>query len=529
MISTSEIALSYGDKKLFEDVSVSFSPGNCYGIIGANGAGKSTFLKILSGEILPQKGQVHIANGVRLSVLKQNHFHYNDCQVLETVLLGNERLVAISRERDALYAKADFSEADGIRSAHLESEFAHLGGWQAETEAATLLNGLGIKEAALSLHIRELSDADKVKVLLAQALFGNPDVLLLDEPTNHLDATAIRWLETYLGDFEKTVLIISHDRHFLNQVCTHMADIDYGKISFFAGNYDCWRQAIALARSLQSNENKKKEQRAGELEAFIQRFSANASKSKQATSRKKLLEKLTIDELPVSSRRNPHIVFSQKREAGDILLEVEGLSKELNGTLLFKNLSFYLKKGEKVIFVGPNEHASTALFDILSGKLPADSGSFRWGVTTTQAYLPKDHDDFFADRQVSLIDWLREYSEDKSELFIRGYLGRMLFSGDEPKKFALKLSGGEKVRCMLARMMLSGANVLLLDGPTNHLDLEAISALNDSLIGFPGTVLFSSHDHEFAETLATRLIELTPQGGIDHQKSFSEYLAEVTG
>lgn len=524
MLSTSELCVNFGDKKLFEDVSVKFTPGNCYGIIGANGAGKSTFLKVLAGELTPAKGQVHVPPGIRLSTLKQNHFHYNEISVLETVLLGNERLVVITREKDALYGKPDFSEADGVRAAELESEFAAQGGWEAETEAATLLSGLGIKEDSLPKVMKELSDGEKVKVLLAQALFGNPEVLLLDEPTNHLDAHSIRWLETYLSNYEKTVVIVSHDRHFLNQVCTHMVDIDYRKITIFAGNYDFWRQAIALSRNLLANENKKKEQKVADLESFIRRFSANASKSKQATSRRKQLEQLTIEDLPQSSRRSPSMVFTSKREAGDIILEVENLSKSVGGVTLFKDLTFHLKKGDKVLVVADNEHACSALFAILGGKDQADSGSFRWGVTTSQAYLPKDHEDFFAGCELSLIDWLRQFSEDKSELFIRSFLGRMLFSGEESKKVAQVLSGGEKVRCMFARMMLSGANVLLLDGPTNHLDLESISALNDSLIAFPGTVLFSSHDHEFAETISTRLIELTPQGGIDHQLSYGEYL-----
>jgi ATPase subunit of ABC transporter with duplicated ATPase domains len=525
MISTSELTIQYGSRKLFENVSIKFSPENCYGVIGANGAGKSTFVKALSRQIEPTKGSVHIPKDIRVSVLKQDHFQFNDYSVIDTVLMGNERLKTVAAAREELYAKPEMSDEDGILAAELESEFAALGGWEAETDAATLLHGLGIKEELLYTHMRDLKDAQKVKVLLAQALFGSPDVLILDEPTNHLDARSIHWLENYLLEYKKTVIVISHDRHFLNKVCTHMVDIDCGQVKVYVGNYDFWEQSSLLARNLLSSENKKKEQKAKELETFIQRFSANASKSKQATSRRKQLESLTLDDIPQSIRKKPHILFVQEREAGDILLEVDGLSKTVAGEKLFSNVSFSVRKGDKIVLVGDNELAATALFEVLMGKTKADSGTFRWGVTTSQAYLPKQYDEFFSDNPVTLVEWLREFSTDKSEVFLRGYLGKMLFSGQETLKKTDVLSGGEKVRCMIARMMLKNANILLFDGPTNHLDLESITALNNAIVDFKGTVLLATHDHLFAESTATRLIELTPHSSIDLDMTYEEYLS----
>jgi len=524
MISTNGIGLFFGARKLFENVNLKFVDGNCYGVIGANGAGKSTFLRILSGAQAPTHGTVEMTPGHTLSFLKQDHFQYDEFTVLETVIMGHERLHAIMKEKDAIYAKPDFSEADGHRAAELETEFAGLEGWEAETNAATLLHGLGIADDLLNKPMKTLKDSEKVKVLLAQALFGKPNNLLLDEPTNHLDDKSIRWLEEYLLNYPNTVIVISHDRHFLNKICTHMVDIDYGKASLWVGNYDFWEQSSRLALELRSNENKKKEDKAKELEAFIARFSANASKSSQATSRRKQLEKLTLDEIPTSTRKRPNILFQQKREAGDILLEVRDLSKTINGNTLFKNASFTLKKGEKVLLVGDDELAKTALFEVLMGAIEPDSGSVKWGSTTTRAYLPKDHNPYFEGKELSLIDWLREYSEDKSENFIRSFLGRMLFSGEETLKGANVLSGGERVRCMLARMMLLGPNVLVLDGPTNHLDLEAITALNNAVVAFPGTVMLATHDQYFAETAGGRVLEIKGGEVIDHQKPYLEYI-----
>lgn len=527
MISTSEISLSFGARKLFEDVNINFSDGNCYGIIGANGAGKSTFLKILAGLQEPSRGQVFLGAGHSLSVLKQDHFQYEEELVLDTVIMGHERLFTCMKAKDAIYAKPDFSEADGEKAADLEAEFAGFGGWEAETDAATLLKGLGLGNEFLTKKVKELKDGEKIKVLLAQALFGKPNNLLLDEPTNHLDAKSIRWLEEYLLNFPNAVIVISHDRHFLNKICTHMVDIDYGKASLWVGNYDFWQQSSVLARELKQNENKKKEDKAKDLEAFIRRFSANASKSSQATSRRKQLEKLTLEDLPQSIRKSPNILFSPKREAGDILLEVKNVCKKINNEGLLNNISFNVKKGEKIIFVGDNEISISMLFDILMGEQSADEGSVRWGVTTTQSYLPKDHNKFFDGKAVNLIDWLREFSEDKSENFIRTFLGRMLFSGEETLKMANVLSGGEKVRCLLAKMMLTGPNVLVFDGPTNHLDLESITALNNALIAYPGTILFATHDQEFAETASNRVIEIRNGELIDYQTSYSEYLARL--
>lgn len=527
MISTNKVSLFFGARKLFEDVSLKFVDGNCYGIIGANGAGKSSFMKILSGELAATHGEVEKTPGHTLSVLKQDHFQYQEETVLQTVMMGNEELYATMREKDAIYAKPDFSEADGTKAAELEAHFASIGGWEAETDAATLLNGLGIGEDLLQKKVKELKDADKVKVLLAQALFGKPHNLLLDEPTNHLDAKSIRWLEEYLLDYPNTVIVISHDRHFLNKICTHIVDVDYGKIKLYVGNYDFWLESSQLAQELRSNENKKKEDKAKELEAFIQRFSANASKSKQATSRRRQLEKITIEELPISMRKKPNILFSQKREAGDVLLEVEGISKTINGQQILKDVTFRLKKGDKGIFVGKDDIAITTLFQIMMGEMQPDTGSVRWGTTTTTSYLPKDNSAYFHQQDVSLIDWLRQYSEDKSENFIRGFLGRMLFSGDETLKKASVLSGGEKVRCMLAKMMLAGPNVLVFDGPTDHLDLESITALNNAVLAFPGTVLFATHDQYFAETVANRVFEISNGQLLDHQISYEAYVQQT--
>lgn len=523
MISVNNVGMYFGNRKLFQNVNLKFVEGNCYGIIGANGAGKSTFLKILSGEQDPSEGEVFLTPDQTLSVLKQDQFRFQEETVMSTVLMGHEKLHSIMLEKDTIYAKADFSEADGTRAAELEAEFATLGGWEAETDAATLLNGLGIGEELLHKQLKELKDSEKVKVLLAQALFGKPNNLLLDEPTNSLDDRSIRWLEEYLLNFENTVIVISHDRHFLNKICTHMVDIDYGKANLYVGNYDFWLQSSQLAMELKSNSNKKKEDKAKELEAFIQRFSANASKSRQATSRKKQLEKLTLDELPVSTRKRPNILFQQKREAGDILLEVQGLTKSLNGEKVLDNVSFSLRRGDKVLFVGENEIAKTTLFQILMGEMQADSGEFKWGVTTNYAYLPKDNNSYFEGKTMNLIDWLREFSEDKSENFIRGFLGRMLFSGEETLKAAGVLSGGEKVRCLLSKMMLQGPNVLLLDGPTNHLDLESITSLNNAVVAFPGTVLLATHDQTFAETASNRVMEFKGSKVLDHQLTYEEY------
>ena len=524
MITTQDVSLNFGSKKLFEEVNIKFTPGNCYGVIGANGAGKSTFLKILSGEIEATTGQVSMGSRLRMSVLKQDHFQYDDESVIQTVMLGNEKLMAVIKEKDAIYAKGDFSEEDGIRAAELEAEFAEMDGWEAESEAAALLSGLGVKEDLHHKQMKELKDKDKVKTLLAQSLFGKPDILLLDEPTNHLDVLAIKWLENFLLEFDKTVIVVSHDRHFLNQVCTHMVDIDFRKVSLYVGNYDFWKKSSELALQLRSNENKKKEDKAKELEAFIRRFSANASKSKQATARKKQLEKLTLDDIPMTTRKYPYIRYEQEREAGDILLEVKGLTKEIGGEKVLDNVSFEILKGDKALIVSNSELSVSTLFEVLMGNLEPDSGSFRWGVTTSQAYIPKDFNEFFESCKLNLVDWLRQFSEDQSENFIRSFLGRMLFSGEDTKKEAQVLSGGEKVRCMLSRMMLKNANVLLLDQPTNHLDLESITSLNNCLLEFKGTVLFATHDLEFAETVSSRIIEVGNKGTTFHDVSFGEYV-----
>lgn len=529
MISTSGLTLQFGKRILFKDVSIKFTPGNCYGVIGANGAGKSTFLKLLAGDIEPTKGSIDITPGERLAVLKQNHYEFDQYEVLKTVIMGHSRLVAIMDEKDALYAKPEFSDADGMRVSELECEFSELDGWEAEPEAARLLNGLGIPENLHTSKMSDLSGKEKVRVLLAQALFGNPDILLLDEPTNHLDIASISWLEEFLANFENTVIVVSHDRHFLNQVCTHIADVDFEGIQLYVGNYDFWMESSQLALALAKDANKKKEEKMKDLQAFIQRFSANASKSKQATSRKKLLEKITLDDIKPSTRKYPYIAFKPEREAGNQLLTVEGLTKTIDGEKVLNDISFTLNKGDKVAFVGPDGLAKTTLFKILMGEDEADKGEFKWGVTTTQSYLPKDNASYFDGITLSLVDWLRQYSVDQDESFIRGFLGRMLFSGEESLKQASVLSGGEKVRCMLSKMMLSAANVLLLDEPTNHLDLESITSLNDGLTNFTGTMLFVSHDHQFIQTIANRIIEITPKGLIDRTMTYDEYLenAEV--
>ena len=526
MISTSGVTLQFGKRVLFKDVSIKFTPGNCYGVIGANGAGKSTFLKLLSGDIEPTKGSIDITPGERMSVLKQDHFAFDEYEVLRTVIMGNQHLVDIMDEKDAIYAKPDFSDEDGIRAGELEAEFAELNGWDAESDAAKLLNGLGIGEEYHYQKMSELDPALKVRVLLAQALFGNPDILLLDEPTNHLDLASINWLEDFLAGFENTVIVVSHDRHFLNQVCTHIADVDFGKIQLYVGNYDFWYHSSQLALQLAKDANKKKEEKIKELQTFIARFAANASKSKQATSRKKLLDKITLDDIKPSSRRYPYIAFTPDREAGDQLLLVEGISKTIDGEKVLNNVSFTVRKGDKIAFTGPNSAGKTALFQILMGEMEPDEGSFKWGVTTTQAYLPNDNTEYFEGCELSLTDWLRQYSKDPDESFVRGFLGRMLFSGEESLKQASAISGGEKVRCMLSKMMLSGANVLLMDEPTNHLDLESITALNDGLINFKGTLLFVSHDHQFVQTIADRIIELTPEGVFDKLTSYDDFLAD---
>lgn len=525
MISTSNLSLRFGKRVLFEDVNIKFTPGNCYGLIGANGAGKSTFIKILSGEVESTSGEVCITPGERMAVLKQDHFEFDQYEVLKTVIMGHARLYEIMEQKDALYAKPDFSDADGLLVAELEGEFAEMNGWEAETEAAQLLNGLGISEELHNKQMADLTGQEKVRVLLAQALFGNPDILLLDEPTNHLDIVSINWLENFLADFKNTVIVVSHDRHFLNQVCTHIADVDFNNITLYVGNYDFWQESSELALKLAKEANKKKEDKMKELQTFIQRFSSNASKAKQATSRKKQLEKITLDDIKPSTRKYPYIDFKADREAGDQLLNVENLSLTIDGLPIFTDVNFMVTKGDKIAFVGPDEQAKTALFRVLMGELEPDSGEFKWGVTTSQAYFPKENSAYFESDE-NLVDWLRKFSRDPDETFIRGFLGRMLFSGEETQKSANVLSGGEKVRCMFAKMMLSGANVLLLDEPTNHLDLESITALNNGLINCKGTVLFASHDHQFVETIANRIIEVTSDGLFDRRMTYDEYLAE---
>ena len=524
MISANNVTLRIGKKALFEDVNIKFTEGNCYGLIGANGAGKSTFLKILSGELESTSGDVVITPGQRLSFLKQDHFQYDEYTVMDTVIMGNARLYEIMKEKDAIYAKEDFSDEDGIRASELEAEFADMDGWEAESDAANLLNGLGIETDLHYSMMKDLIGAQKVKVLLAQALFGNPDILLLDEPTNHLDLDAIAWLEEFLINFENTVIVVSHDRYFLNKVCTHTADIDYGKIQLYAGNYDFWYESSQLLIRQMKEANKKKEEKIKELQEFISRFSANASKSKQATSRKKALEKIQLDEIRPSSRKYPYIDFRPNREIGNEVLSVEGLTKTIDGVKVLDNVSFILGHDDKVAFVGSNEFAKTTLFRILAGELEPDEGTYKWGVTTSQSYFPKDNTKEF-DNDDTIVDWLTQYSEIKDATYVRGFLGRMLFAGEDGVKKVRVLSGGEKVRCMLSKLMISGANVLLLDEPTDHLDMESITALNNGLIKFPGVLLFSSRDHQIVQTTANRIIEILPNGSIiDKITTYDEYL-----
>lgn len=525
MITVNNVSLQFGGRKLFEEVNIKFTPGNCYGLIGANGAGKSTFLKILSGEQDTTTGDVSITPGERLAVLKQDHYAYEDSAVLETVIMGHERLYKVMKEKDAIYMKEDFSDEDGMRAAELEGEFAELNGWEAESEASMVLQGLGISEALHQKQMSELTGGEKVKVLLAQALFGKPDILLLDEPTNGLDLKAIQWLEEFLINFENTVIVVSHDRHFLNKVCTHMADLDFGKIQLYVGNYDFWYESSQLATRMAADQNKKKEEKIKELQNFIARFSSNASKARQATSRKKLLDKITLDDIRPSSRRYPFVGFTMEREIGNDVLYVDNVSKTIDGVKVFDNVTFSLNKTDKVAFVGRSDVAITTLFKILMGEMEPDTGSVKWGVTTTQSYFPKDNSEYFEGSEKSILDWLRQFSPaDESDTFLRGFLGRMLFSGEEVMKKASVLSGGEKVRCMLSKMMLSNSNVLVLDDPTNHLDLESITALNNGLESFKGVLLFSSHDHQLISTIATRIIEVTPNGIVDKEATYDEYL-----
>ena len=525
MITVNNLAIQFGKRVLFQDVNLKFTPGNCYGIIGANGAGKSTFLKAISGQIDPNHGTIALGPGERLSVLSQDHFAFDEFTVMDTVLMGHTVLWDIMKEKDALYSKPDFSDADGIRVSELEEKFAELEGWNAESDAANLLSGLGIKEDLHYMMMKDLSGKQKVRVLLAKALFGKPDNLLLDEPTNDLDLETVMWLENYLSEFENTVLVVSHDRHFLDSVCTHTVDIDYGKTELFAGNYSFWYESSQLALRQQQQQNKKAEEKRKELMEFIQRFSANVAKSKQTTSRKKMLEKLNIEEIQPSSRRYPGIIFTPSREPGNKILEVKGLAKSIEGTLLFKDVNFSIEKDDKVAFISHDPRAMTALFEIINGEAKADAGTYEWGQTITTAYLPLDNSSFF-NTDMNLIDWLAQFSEDTSELYLKGFLGRMLFSGEELLKQASVLSGGEKMRCMIARMMLKNANTMILDSPTNHLDLESIQAFNNTLQGFKGNVLLSSHDHEFIQTVCNRIIELTPGGIIDKMMDYDDYITD---
>ena len=526
MLNCDKVSLRYGDRKLFDEVSLRFVAGNCYGLIGANGAGKSTFLKVLSGEIPPSTGAIAVGSEERIATLKQDHFLFDDADVIRTVLMGHAELIKVMEEREAIYAKEDFGEKDGDRAADLEAVFANLNGWEAESNAAILLSGLGVPASIHGKTMRELADKDKVKVLLAQALFGNPDILLLDEPTNHLDIEAIGWLEDFIMGVDKTVIVVSHDRHFLNTVCTHMADIDYGKITLFTGNYDFWYESSQLAQRLMDEKNKKMEEKAADLKAFIARFSANKSKSKQATSRRRLLEKLTLDDIRPSSRKYPFFGFKPAREPGDLILKVTGLTKSSDGAVLFKPSSLTVGNKDRICVTGSNENAVTAFFKIICGELKPDGGEFSWGVTTTQAYFPKDNAEYFSGKNVSIFDWMQNFSEEKSESFIRGFLGRFLFSGDDVNKKIGVLSGGERVRCLFGKIILTNSNVLILDGPTNHLDLEAITALNNALLKFPGVILFSSHDHEFNQSLATRVVEINPTGLADFPMTYDEYLEQ---
>ena len=528
MLQVSNVSLRFGKRVLFEEVNIKFTEGNCYGLIGANGAGKSTFLKILSGEIDSQTGSISMNPGERMSILKQNHFEFEEVEVLQTVIMGNKRLYDIMLEKDAIYLKEDFTEADGNKAADLEAEFAELNGWEAESEAGSLLSGLGIKEDLHYTLLKDLNGSDKVKVLLAQALFGNPDILLLDEPTNNLDIDSILWLEGYLMNFKNTVIVVSHDRHFLDNVCTHIADLDFSKIQLYGGTYTFWYESSQLAARQRTDQNKKTDEKRKELEEFIRRFSANVAKSKQATSRQKMLDKLQVDDIKPSSRKYPFINFKPEREAGDQLLSVDKLSaKTADGVPLFTNLSFSINKGDKIALLAKESLAITALLDILAGENTNYTGEFKWGVTTTQTYLPNDNAKYFEDDSMNLVDWLRQYSVEKDESFIRGFLGRMLFSGDEALKKCTVISGGEKQRCMFSRMMLSGANVLLFDEPTNHLDLESITALNNGMIEFPGTMLFTCHDHQLTDTVANRVIEIGSKGQIDKLMTYDEFITDT--
>jgi ATPase subunit of ABC transporter with duplicated ATPase domains len=528
MLSVNNLSLRYGKRILFDEVNLKFAPGNCYGIIGANGAGKSTFLKILSGEIDPTTGSVSTAPGERIAVLKQDHFEFDACTVLHTVIMGHKKLWKVMEERNALYAKTEFTDADGIKVSELEGEFAEMDGWNAESDAASMLSGLGVKEDQHDKLMAEIDGAEKVRVLLAQALFGNPDILLLDEPTNDLDVETIGWLENFISNFKNTVIVISHDRHFLDAVCTFVADIDFGKISLYTGNYSFWYESSQLALKQKLDQKSKNEDKRKELQDFIARFSANASKSRQATSRKKLLEKISVDEIKPSTRRYPAIILNQNREAGDQILKVTNLSKHReDGNVLFTGVDFEMDRGDKIAFYSKDQLAITTLFEVLNGDKQADTGEFRWGVTITRAFLPNENSEYFKN-DMNLIDWLRQYSTEKDEVYIRGFLGKMLFSGEDTFKMTSVLSGGEKVRCMMARMMLATGNVLLLDEPTNHLDLESITAFNNALKNYKGSVLFTSHDHEFMQTIANRIIELTPSGIIDKRMTFDEYLESDT-
>ncbi len=525
MITASNVSLSYGTQVLFKEVNLKFTPGNCYGIIGANGAGKSTFLKILSGEIEPDTGEIIVTPGERLATLKQDHFQYNDYRVIDTVIMGYKHLYDVMQERDAIYSKEDFSEEDGLRAAELEGEFSELGGWEAEANASQMLDGLGIPVPLHEKKMSEIEDNLKVRVLLAQSLFGNPDILLLDEPTNHLDLESIHWLEDYLEDFNNTVIVVSHDRHFLNTVCTHICDIDYGRIQLYVGNYDFWYMSSQLAAKQLKDEKKRREEKIAELKEFIQRFSSNVAKAKQATSRKKLIDKLTIDDIKPSSRRFPYVAFKPNREIGKNVLEIKNLSKTIDGEKVLDNLSLVINPGEKVAFVGPNHYAKTVLFEIISGKMEPDEGSYTWGVTTSLSYFPKDNSSMFG-TGITMTEYLQQFSKEDDDNFVRSFLGRMLFTGDEALKDCGVLSGGERVRVVLAKMMLEGANCMIFDEPTSHLDLESIQALNNGLIDFKGVLLFNSHDHQFIDSLANRIIEFTPKGIIDKTERFDDYLVD---
>lgn len=525
MITASDISLSYGTQVLFKNVNIKFTPGNCYGIIGANGAGKSTFLKILSGEIEPDTGEIIITPGQRMAVLRQDHFAFNSFTVLDTVIMGYKKLYDTMKERDAIYQKEAFTEADGIRAAELESEFAELGGWEAEADAGVLLDGLGIPVSMHDKMMGDIEDNIKVRVLLAQALFGNPDILLLDEPTNHLDLESIHWLEDFLSEFNNTVIVVSHDRHFLNTVCTHIADIDFGRIQLYVGNYDFWYMSSQLVAKQMKDEKKRREEKIAELKEFIQRFSSNVAKARQATSRKKLIDKLTIDDIQPSSRRFPYVAFKPNRECGKNILEIKDMSKTIDGQVVLDHLNLVVNNGDKIAFVGPNHYAKTVLFEIIAGRMEPDSGEYLWGVTTSQGYFPKNNDYLF-EEDLNITEWLSQFVDDADETYIRSFLGRMLFSGDEALKSCKVLSGGEKVRCVLSKLMLEGANCLIFDEPTSHLDLEAIQSLNNGLIDFKGVVLFNSHDHQFVDSIANRIIEFTPSGVIDRYMKFDDYISD---